>query len=217
LVPGENSILTGGLTYEDRRGTVVDWNLCCTANGSSPGRAFKSGTPAFMAPILLDDKPIARRTLCHDIASFFAVIIWIASLDYQDEPAFLAKPLINILLDKKTAPKHMVRAKRSWFCIQDDFRTEIIEHPTPFYHDDSRFVSCLSKLRQILYHGSDEDGNSSEGTGSADPMKEGVFRMCMKGMDDYLDETKGCDEMQWIDSHALVPHAPESLGQMGNS
>jgi hypothetical protein len=210
LVPEENSILTGGLTHEDRRGTVVDWNLCFTANGSSSGRVLKRGTPAFMAPVLLDNKPIARRTLCHDMESFFAVIIWIASLDYQDEPAFLAKPLINILFDKKTAPKHMVRAKRSWFYIQNDFRTEIVEHFTPFYYDDSRFISCLSKLRRILYHDSDEDGNGSEETGSADPMKEGMFRMCMKEMDGYLHETKGCDKMQWIDSHALATHAPES-------
>ena len=30
----------------------------------------------------------------------------------------------------------------------------------------------------------------------------------MKEIDDYLNETKGCYEMQWIDSHALAPHAP---------
>lgn len=169
-----------------------------------------------MAPILLDDKPIARRTLCHDMESFFAVIIWIASLDYQDEPAFLAKPLANILLDKKAAPKFVVRAKRSWFYIQNDFRTEIIKHFTPFYGDDRKFVSCLSKLRRILYHDSDEDDNGGEGTGSTDPMKEGLFRMCMEAMDEYLDETKGCREMNWINAEALTRHTPQSLVQEGN-
>jgi hypothetical protein len=29
-------------------------------------------------------------------------------------------------------------------------------------------------------------------------MKEGLFRQCMKGIDDYLGETKGCGEMEQI-------------------
>ena len=40
-------------------------------------------------------------------------------------------------------------------------------------------------------------------------MKEGLFRMCMKEIDDYLHETKGCYEMQWIDFNALAQHTPE--------
>jgi hypothetical protein len=48
-------------------------------------------------------------------------------------------------------------------------------------------------------------------------MKEGLFRMCMKEIDDYLHETKGCDEMQWIDSHrSRARQTPESLGLEGN-
>ena len=46
-----------------------------------------------MAPVLLEDKQIPRRTLGHDMESFFAVIIWIATLNYADEAAFQAKPL----------------------------------------------------------------------------------------------------------------------------
>jgi hypothetical protein len=68
--------------------------------------------------------------------------------------------------------------------------------------DNNRFISCLSKLRQILY----DDGYDSEETGSADLMKEDLFRMCMKEIDDYLNEKKGVDEMQWIDSQAQVSH-----------
>jgi len=35
-------------------------------------------------------------------------------------------------------------------------------------------------------------------TEDADPMKEDVFRQCMKEIDDYLGETTGCDEMEQI-------------------
>ena len=35
-------------------------------------------------------------------------------------------------------------------------------------------------------------------TEDADPMKEGLFRQCMKEIDDYLGETTGCDEMEQI-------------------
>jgi hypothetical protein len=44
-----------------------------------------------------------------------------------------------------------------------------------------------------------------------DPMKEGLFRICMEAMDDYLYEKDGCSEMRWIDSQASTPHTPESL------
>src|SRR5947208_15295507 len=82
LVPVNGSELTGGLTWE---GTIIDWNLCFNADGTSSGRTFKSGTPAFMAPILLKDEQIPRRTLSLDMESFFAVIIWIATLDKENE------------------------------------------------------------------------------------------------------------------------------------
>src|SRR5271170_6977360 len=101
----EGSVLTGGLTYEDRCGTIIDWNLCFNADGTSPNRSFRSGTPAFMAPVLLDYEQILRRTLGHDMESFFAVIIWIATLDYDDEAALQAKPLASMMLDRKKTPK----------------------------------------------------------------------------------------------------------------
>ena len=108
MIPIGGCVLTGGLTYKDRGGTLIDWNLCFNARGESSTRAFTSGTPAFMAPVLLQDKQIPRRNLGHDMESFFAVIIWIATLDYDDEAVFLAKPLAKPLamtmLDKKKTP-----------------------------------------------------------------------------------------------------------------
>ena len=35
MVPVEGTKLTGGLTYERRRGTLIDWNLCFTADGTA--------------------------------------------------------------------------------------------------------------------------------------------------------------------------------------
>ena len=219
MVPVGTSELIGGLTSEDRRGTLVDWNLSFTADGASSNRAFRSGTIAFMARALLEDEPIARRTLAHDMESFFLVIIWIATLDYENEAAFQAKPLAVILLDRNKAPIDIMFAKSTWFGKQKSFREWIIDYFEPIYREDRRFVACLSKLRRILYPDDDpdEDGNDSE-TERADPMKEGLFRMCMEEIDDYLHEQKGVEEMEWIDSHASASrtHDSESLGQEGN-
>jgi hypothetical protein len=113
-------VLTGGLTHKDRSGTLIDWNLCFNAHGNSSNSAFKSGTPAFMAPVLLDDEKISLRTLGHDMESFFAVIIWIATLNYDDEAAFQVKPLAIAILAKKT-PMDIVYAKDSWFKIPENF------------------------------------------------------------------------------------------------
>ena len=221
MVPIPGSKLTGGLTYKDRRGTIVDWNLCFTADGTTTTRNFRSGTPAFMAPVLLDDEPIARRTLAHDMESFFAVIIWMASLNYDDEDAFQAKPLVKPLLDSTKAPKDIVNSKLRWFKDMEFFRKEIVDYFEQPYQDDERFLRCLYRLCNILYplNYFDEDAflykfgkfakNKSEEAGDADPIKEGLFRMCMKEIDDYLHETKGCSEMQLIDSNALAQHTPE--------
>jgi len=60
-----------------------------------------------------------------------------------------------------------------------------------------------------LWHGG-LNQNDNKVTEDADPMKEGLFRKCMKEIDDYLHETKGCSEMQLIDSNALAQRTPES-------
>ena len=209
-------VLTGGLTDEDRSGTLIDWNLCFNAHGES-SRGIRSGTPVFMAPILLDDEQVSRRTLGHDTESFFTVIIWIATLDYDDEAAFHAKPLANNLLDQNIAPKYIAHAKGSWFG-PGTFRREIIDYFEPRYRQDIEFCKCLIKLRIILYPvGKDDlddfDKNDNKGMGDEeddDPMKEDLFRKCMKEIDDYLHETKGCFEMQLINSTVLARQTPES-------
>ena len=221
MVPHEGCVLTGDLTYEDRSGTIIDWNLCFNANGTSTDRAFRSGTPAFMAPVLLKEELIPRRTLGHDMESFFAVILWVATLDYHNEANFQEKPLAKMMLDKKD-PIDIVNAKGNWFKNSVEFLESIIDHFEAPYLEDVRFITYLDRLRDILYPAKKVDlstylprrsrgldKNDNKGTGDTDPMKEDLFRQCMKEIDEYLDEKKGCDEMQWIDSHALVPHAPE--------
>jgi hypothetical protein len=86
----------------------------------------------------------------------------------------------------------------------------------PVYRQDIGFLKCLFNLREILYPNTFNlnafltGGLDNKETGDADP-KEDLFRECMKEIDDYLHETKGCFEMKWIDSEALTRHTPESL------
>jgi len=207
LVPANDSVLTGGLTNKNRIGTLIDWNLCFNARGESTNRSFKSGTPAFMAPVLLDDGQITRRTLGHDMESFFAVIIWMATLDPADEVAFLAKPLPAAMVDKKKSPVDIVNAKGYWFGNLGAFLRSVLAHFELQYLDDAGFLQCILNLREILYPQEDINVNEflrhglvDKVTEDADPMKEGLFRQCMKEIDDYLHDTKGCDEMRWIDS-----------------
>jgi len=220
-VPG--SELTGGLTFENRCGTLVNWNLCFSADGTSSSREFRSGTPAFMAPILLSDKPITRRTLAHDMESFFAVIIWIASLDYYDNIAFQAKPLASVLLDRKTGAIHIANAKKTWFKDPGEFKDSIIEHLEPVYYNDAKFILCLFELRQILYPSNDLTGeaylinrkNKAKEKEDPDQMKEDLFRKCMEAIDKYLGNMKGSEEIKEISSLASASHsqASESVGE----
>jgi hypothetical protein len=129
--------------------------------------------------------------------SFFAVIIWIASLEYENEGAFLAKPLAVTLLDNKK-PEDIAKSKLLWFRINSEFQTDIIKHFNRLYRNDSRFVTCISDLRQVLY----SDKRLDEGIGDADPEEE-LFWTCMEKIDDYLQGEDGCNEMKWINSQAL--------------
>jgi hypothetical protein len=189
---------------------LIDWNLCFNARGESSNRDVKSGTRAFMAPVLLEDNPIPRRTLAHDMESFFTVIIWIATLDYFNEAAFQTKPLAMTMLGKRKTPMDIVYAKENWFYSPRSFRERITDHFEPLYRRDKGFRMCLAKLRKILYPvlqkdeeddldlDDDLDKNDNKVMEDADPMKEGLFRQCMKEIDDCLGETKGCDEMEQI-------------------
>ena len=40
--------------------------------------------------------------------------------------------------------------------------------------------------------------------------KEDLLQMCMKAIDNYLQETKGCDKIQQIDSQAQASNTSES-------
>jgi len=207
----EGSKLTGDLTCEHRRGTLIDWNLCFTADGTSSSRSFRSGTPAFMAQDILMDRKLPRRTLGHDMESFFAVIIWIASLDFESEKAFLRKPLAELLLDNTKSPKDIYFTRVAWFQLEDMFQEFVIDHFQPVYQRSNQFITCISGLRQILHASGRLD---SRKTGNTDPEEE-LFRECMETIDDYLGETKGCDEMKEIDSQAQSSRTqrPESVEQ----
>jgi hypothetical protein len=179
-----------------------------------------------MAPVLLEDKPIPRRTLAHDMESFFAVIIWMATLNYVDEAAFQAKPLAAVMLPKKT-PMDIVNYKENWFNNPVSFQKWITNHFEPAYRTEQKFRICLIKLLKILYPvrlednlglddlnldddlDQNDDKNDNKVTKDADPMKEGLFRQCMKEIDDYLDEKRGCEEMDWIDRNSPAQHTPE--------
>ena len=216
----EGSVLTGGLTWKDRRGTIIDWNLCFNVKGESSSRNFKSGTPAFMAPVLLKDTQIPRRTLGHDMESFFAVIIWVATLDYRNEARFLAKPLARNLCDINKTAEDILHAKDSWFNTISNFKENIINHFELSYYQDKAFLRCIFMLRKILYLNPADDIEAllteDYEKGETGDAKEDLFRKCMLEIDNYLQETKGCDEMQWIDSQALARHTPESPVQEGS-
>ena len=208
MVPIEGSELTGGLSWNDRCGTIIDWNLCFTADGSTSGRSFRSGTPAFMAPVLLGKMPIDRRTLGHDMESYFAVIVWIASFDYDDKNNFRLKPIGELLLNPKKTPFDILHIKLGWFGLADFFQTEILEHFQPTYQEVN-FHICVNKLREILYPSmglkAERNRNNSKATEDTDPMKEGLFRKCMKEIDTFIGDDKGCTEMMLIDkAHELT-------------
>jgi len=209
MVPVEETLLTGGLTYEKRRGTLIDWNLCFTADGTASSRNIRSGTTAFLAPILLQDEPIIRRTLGHDMESFFAVMLWIASLSHDDDIAFRSKPLVELVIENKFPTEAIANTKMHWFQNPVAFKKSIINHFGQPYREDHNFNLSLLKLCQILYKREDYENDleavlaagevqiTPGETNDDDPMNERLFKDCMAILDDYLgDEGKQCGSYQ---------------------
>src|SRR5271156_3873138 len=87
--------------------------------------------------------------------SFFAVILWIASLNYDDETASQNKPLINIAIEKKHS-SDIANAKKLWFRLPREFMVCILDHFEETYHEDDEFINCLWDLREILYKTDDD-------------------------------------------------------------
>jgi hypothetical protein len=73
-----------------------------------------------MAPVLLDDERLDRRTL-----------IWMATYNHTNEPAFKNKPLAIAMLDKKKTPVDMIRTKGDWFYRPIIFKSQITDHFEP--------------------------------------------------------------------------------------
>ncbi|RMZ85508.1 hypothetical protein DV736_g6573, partial [Chaetothyriales sp. CBS 134916] len=199
VVPVKGSKLTGEVTYQTQRGTLIDWNLCFNADGTASGRSFRSGTPAFVAPSLLKNTLIKQRTLRHDMESFFAVMLWIASLNYEDEDAFRAKPLVAIAVEDKPS-SDIANAKMLWFTNLREFKSCIIANFEDNYRKDLQFVRCMDALRRILYQEEDDDilsfindrrNRTQETNNPKDPMDEGVFVECMAVLDGYLGHGDG--------------------------
>jgi hypothetical protein len=215
LVPLDTTQLTGGCT--DRVGTLVDWNLCFNADGTASNRNFRSGTPAFMSPHLLSNEPVARRTLAHDLESFFAVAIWMASYVHQNEQAFREKPLAqHQVLD--AGPFAIGIAKKAWFKDPREFKKEIIEHMERPFRTDTRFCLLLVDLRDLLHppEGSERirkelmqgDTMATEKDEVTDA-KENVFKEAIRLIDGYLGDKKGVDELSSIDLRAVPAPKPE--------
>ena len=107
----------------------------------------------------------------------------------------LSRPVYNILAYKEI-----------WFKTVPSFRENIIDHFEPPYSQDIEFLRCLFMLREILYPTTTSDFEAyltkDYEKEEMEDAKEDLFWKCMKEIDSYLRETKGCDEMQQINSQA---------------
>ncbi|KIX08775.1 uncharacterized protein Z518_03432 [Rhinocladiella mackenziei CBS 650.93] len=224
MVPVEETQLTGGLTHKTLRGTLIDWNLCFTADGRASSRNIRSGTIAFMAPSLLRDDPVPRRTLGHDMESFFAVMLWIASLNYDDHIAFQNKPLVKRVVGNKSSTEDIADGKLHWFENPEAFDKSIIDHFEELYREDDDFIDCIWDLQTILYERTHDKNrlrhkrkmptNPKKENDDDDPMKERLFKDCMAVFDKYLgDQGKqsGSYQLNKIDAGEDLEESEESI------
>lgn len=103
-----------------------------------------------MAPCLLTGSLPSRRNLAHDLESLFAVTIWLASYEHNDELAFREKPLAQKLLSKAN-PDDLGNQKLIWFSNAKKFKKSIINYMVPIFRKNKRFCALLLALRAVLY------------------------------------------------------------------
>ena len=186
-------------TTRKRKGTIIDWNYSYTANGSPSSRSFKTGTLPYMAVDILASADLPeqheskslRRTLQHDLESFFMVVLVMASRcrNPKWKKTVLAKDL--------TYGAGFLHRTKQIFRIISDFNARYLDGLSPEIRNDEKFIILLHGIRSILYplksidKDPDETGPSVPPKSEEDGEEEQVFMDTMGIIEHYIGDQSG--------------------------
>ena len=198
------TVLTGPPSEKPRpRGTIIDWNYSYPALGLATSRHVRSGTPSFMALELLNPKnQIRRRTLRHDLESFFAVVLYMATRYKNPDWKFSA-------LAAATAPSQTLefvyRYKLSMFTTAAQFQLDILDQLSPEVAENSDFKQLLENMRFTLY----SPGWNIQTTNDEEETRlcEELFKKIMGYIDEFLQDRHGTTSLEEIDARKALSMA----------
>ena len=198
LATTSETLLTGMKSMKDRKGTIIDWNYSYPASGSPTSRQNRSGTPAFMALDLLDKwKSVPRRTIRHDLESFFAVVLFMAS--YYHNENWESSPLADTMLPKREM-QHIYYAKSAIFTKPTEFKDKILQYLSPMIPDGERFKKLLEDMRSSLYPFDSENTDNIVPDEEVTAICEDLFKRNMSFIDDFLRDDCGVTSLMDIDA-----------------
>lgn len=181
--------LTGRLTWEHRKGTLIDWNYSYPATGTFTSRFFRSGTPQFMAFELLDQyQDPQTRTVRHDLESFFAVALYMATKHRND--AWVGTPLQKAITEPETNDGI---SDRRWKLVSNNgfFQDRVLHRLSPQLKGDKEFGNLLTGIRNALY----------PPNYPVDPQTapDELFKLVVLLIDRYCQDTEGEQSLAEID------------------
>ncbi|OCL09557.1 hypothetical protein AOQ84DRAFT_375730 [Glonium stellatum] len=175
VIPLPNSALTGGITSEDRAGSLIDWNLAIDANGMTNSHPT-GGTPGYTSPWFHSLGTITCRRLAHDMDSFFLVLLQSISVVPNELRAehCPAMKFLKAVADLHLGPEQSI-PQSLWTSLEAFMARKFAE--------DIKFLICMKKLGNVLCTGRRIDETVEE-----DRIR---FRECMKVFDSYFGDYKG--------------------------
>ena len=186
--------LTGQKSEIDRKGTIIDWNYSYRASGLATSRHSRSGTPAFMALDLLDVyKEVPRRTIRHDLESFFAVVLFMATRYHNEK--WDGSPLASAMSPNQNT-KQIFNAKSSLFENRNQFKLKALNYLSPKIPDGERFKKLLEDMRSSLYPLDPDDAVEDE---EVTKICEDLFKRNMSFIDKFLGDRCGVTSLHEIE------------------
>ncbi|KAF2501049.1 hypothetical protein BU16DRAFT_533772 [Lophium mytilinum] len=148
VVPRQYTPLTGNTTFSDRWGTLIDWSNALDNHGLS-WRGLTHSTPGFTSPYLSIPADLTHRNLCHDMDSFYLVLLQCATeapphLHYADGPAprFMREMAV---LGVGSGAHQKIPDDHGWELLKPSMRAA--------YLADAEWWACMQELGNVLHRG----------------------------------------------------------------
>ena len=163
-----------------------------------------------MALELLDQyEKVPRRSIRHDLESFFAVIIFITTRHHNSN--WPSSPLARAISPNQNTAQ-IYNAKSYMFKNGNEFKRKILAHLSPMIPDSERFITLLEDMRSWLYPLDTDNSNDTVQDEEEVPKTcEDLSKQNMSIIDTFLGDDCGVTSLMDIEARKGLRNPYDSI------